>query len=145
MYPEPTVGALVFRDGKLFLMKSPKWHGKFTVPGGHVELGEKLEEALKREIKEETNMEISDIAFLQVQEFIFGEEFTKKKHFIFLDYVCQGRGEVVLNNEGTEYVWVNPEKALELDLEPYTRETIEFFLKQARTQNISHESSLRSA
>lgn len=52
-YPEPTVGALILNlQGQLFLMKSPKWRGKYVVPGGHVELGESLEEALRREIKE---------------------------------------------------------------------------------------------
>ena len=36
-YPEPTVGALIFDpDGRLFLMKSHKWAGKYVVPGGHV-------------------------------------------------------------------------------------------------------------
>jgi nucleoside triphosphatase len=43
-YPEPTVGALIFDPaGRLFLMRSHKWAGKYVVPGGHVELGETLE------------------------------------------------------------------------------------------------------
>lgn len=47
-FPEPTVGALIFNpEGKVLLMKSHKWHHKYVLPGGHVELGEKLEEALR--------------------------------------------------------------------------------------------------
>ena len=71
-FPEPTVGAFIFNpQGKLFLMKSHKWKNKYVVPGGHVELGEKLKEALKREVKEVTGLEIYDIKPLNIQEFIF--------------------------------------------------------------------------
>ncbi len=57
--PEPTVGALIFNpQGKLFLVKSYKWGNKYTIPGGHIELGENIKQALKREIKEETGMDI---------------------------------------------------------------------------------------
>ena len=52
-YPEPTVGALIFNaEGKLFLMQSHKWKGKYVMPGGHIELGERMLDALKREVKE---------------------------------------------------------------------------------------------
>ena len=85
-YPEPTCGALIFNPaGKIFLMKSHKWKDKYVIPGGHIELGEKMEDALKREIKEETGLDVFDIEFLFFQEFIFGEEFVKKRHFIFFD------------------------------------------------------------
>ena len=125
-YPEPTVGALIFNQGgKVFLMTSPKWKGKYVIPGGHIELGETIEQDLKREIKEETNLDIFDIKFITLQEFIFGEEFHKKKHFIFLDYACKTEDtEVILDKEGSEYVWVTIKEALKLSIEPYTRTTI---------------------
>lgn len=126
LYPEPTVGALIFnKEGKVFLMSSPKWKGKYVIPGGHVELGESIEQALKREIKEETNLDIHDIEFIMFQEFIFGEEFHEKKHFIFLDHICKAEdGEIILDKEGSNYVWVDIDKALELPLEFYTRKLI---------------------
>ena len=126
-YPEPVVGALIFnQEDKIFLMTSPKWQGKYSLAGGHIEVGEIIEEAIKREIKEETNLDIFDIQFLMVQECIFSEEFYKKKHFIFLDYICKTKGaEATLDEkEGTEYIWVTIDEALELDLNPYTRNTI---------------------
>jgi len=125
-YPEPTVGALIFnQENKIFLMTSTKWKGKYVIPGGHIELGEKIEQALKREIKEETNLEIFDIKFIGLQEFIFGEEFHEKKHFIFLDYACKTKdNNVILNKEGSEYVWVAIKEALKLPIEPYTINTI---------------------
>jgi nucleoside triphosphatase len=131
-FPEPTVGALVFNpEGKTFLMKSHKWKGKWIIPGGHIELGETIEEALKREIKEETGLDIFDMVFVGMQEFVFGKEFWKKKHFIFLNYACRTKTkEVVLDSEGQEFTWVAPKEALELDTDPYTRHLIEDFLKK---------------
>ena len=48
-YPEPTVGGLVFDpDGRLLLVRSPKWLGKLVIPGGHIEMGETMEQALTK-------------------------------------------------------------------------------------------------
>ncbi|ADL12770.1 NUDIX hydrolase [Acetohalobium arabaticum DSM 5501] len=53
-YPEPTVGAVIFNpDDEILLCKSNKWDNKYVIPGGHIELGERMEKALIREIKEE--------------------------------------------------------------------------------------------
>ena len=125
-YPEPTVGALILNEeNKIFLMTSPKWKGKHVMPGGHIELGETIEQALKREIKEETNLDIFDIKFITLQEFIFGEEFHEKKHFIFLDYACKTKSaDVILNKEGSDYLWITIDEALKLPIEPYTRTII---------------------
>lgn len=131
-FPEPTVGALIFNpEGKIFLMKSHKWLGKYVIPGGHIELGETMENSLRREIQEETGLYIFGIKFLFSQEFIFDKAFWKKRHFIFFDFVCKTRSlKVTLNSEGQEYVWVTVDEALKLPLEPYTKETIKVFLKQ---------------
>ena len=131
-YPEPTVGALIFnRNGELFLMKSHKWRDKYVIPGGHIELGETAEQALKREVKEETNLDIYDIKFIRMQEFIFGKAFWKKRHFIFLDYACKtGSKKVKLNSEAQEFVWVSIKEALKLPIEPYTRMAVEACIRK---------------
>ena len=56
-FPEPTVGVFIFNQiGELLLLKSHKWPGKYVVPGGHVELGERLADTAIREAKEETGL-----------------------------------------------------------------------------------------
>ena len=131
-YPEPTVGALIFnKRGKLLLVKSHKWKGKYVIPGGHIELGETAEQALKREVKEETGLEISNIKFVQLQEFIFDKHFWKKRHFIFLDYSGKTSSKKVkLNDEGQEFVWVSIKEALKLPIEPHTRSAIEACIRK---------------
>ena len=131
-YPEPTVGALIFNpEGKLFLMRSHKWRGKYVIPGGHIELGERIEAALRREIKEETNLDVYNIEFLIFQEFVFDDTFWRKGHFIFFDHVCKVDSDnVKLNEEAEGYVWVSVEEALKLPIEPYTRVAIEAYLKK---------------
>ena len=129
-YPEPVVGALIFSRNRILLIKSHKWRNKYAIPGGHIELGEKVEEALKREIREETGLSVYDIEFICFQEFVFDEVFWKKRHFIFLDFACKTDStEVKLNSEGQEFKWVALDEALKLDIEPYTRRTIEEYLK----------------
>jgi nucleoside triphosphatase len=134
IYPEPTVGALILNgEGELFLMRSHKWRGRYVVPGGHVELGERLQEALRREIKEETALDIRDVEFLQYQEFVFDDAFWKRRHFIFFDFVCHTDStDVRLNDEAQEYVWVTPEAALEMAVEPYTIKAIQTYLARRR-------------
>ena len=131
-FPEPTVGALIFNpEGKILLVKSHKWRDRYTLVGGHIELGEKMEDALKREVKEETGLDIYDIEFILFQEFIFDKAFWKKRHFIFLDYACKTKTKkVTLNSEGQEYVWVSHKKALKLPIDSYTRKTINEYSKK---------------
>lgn len=112
------------------MIKSHKWHDKYQIPGGHVELGERMEDAVKREIKEETGLDVHDIRFLQVQENVYDDAFYKKKHFIFLDYSAKTDAtDVTLNEEGQEYVWVTLQDALKLPVHKFARKTLEFALK----------------
>ncbi len=129
-YPEPTVGAVIVNaGGKLLLTKSHKWRDRYVIPGGHIELGESMEQALRREIKEETGLDIFDIRFLGFQEFIHDAAFWKRRHFIFFDFTCRtDTSEVVLNDEAQSYVWVSCAEALTLPVEPYTAKTIKTYI-----------------
>lgn len=127
IFPEPTVGVFIFNlADELLLLQSHKWPGKYVVPGGHVELGETLEQAAIREAKEETGLDIYDLKFIMFQQFIHDPAFWKRRHFIFFDYACRTDSlEVNLNEEAQEHVWVRLEAALNLPLDSYTRASIE--------------------
>lgn len=132
IFPEPTVGAFIFNQkGELLLLQSHKWPGRYVVPGGHVELGERLEEAVAREAKEETGLNVYAVEFINFQQFIYDPAFWKKRHFIFFDFACKtDRTDVQLNDEAEGYVWVEPRQALTMDLDTYTRRSLEEYLQK---------------
>jgi nucleoside triphosphatase len=129
-FPEPTVGIFIFnQQGELLLLQSHKWPGAYVVPGGHVELGERLEETAVREAKEETGLDIYDLEFIHFQQFIYDPAFWKKRHFIFFDFAARTDStKVVLNDEAQDYIWIDPQEALGLSLDSYTRLSIEKYI-----------------
>ncbi len=130
-YPEPTVGGLIVnRKGEVLLCRSEKWMEKYTIPGGHIELGEGIEEALKREVKEEVGLDVEPLRLLLMQEAIYSGEFYKRRHFIFLDYLCRTRTSRVRidNKEIQSYLWVKPKDALQMPIDAFTRRLLKEYL-----------------
>jgi nucleoside triphosphatase len=132
-YPEATVGALIVNDKReVLLVRSSKWGVKYTVPGGHIELGERAEDAIVREVKEETGLDCTAEDLLIVQQAIYPKDYYKHEHYIFMDYVCKATSsEVKLDGrELQSFIWVLPEDALKLDLEEYTRRFVFKYLEK---------------
>ncbi len=131
-FPHPTVGALIFNpEGKLLLVRTHKFHDKYVVPGGHIEVGEKMTDALIREAKEETGLDIYDLEFIFFQEFIQDDSFWKNMHFIFFDFACKTDStEVILNDEAQSFIWVTLEEALALPIDSYTGNAIRELIKK---------------
>jgi ADP-ribose pyrophosphatase YjhB (NUDIX family)/phosphoglycolate phosphatase-like HAD superfamily hydrolase len=123
-HPVCTVGALVFNAaGEALMVRTQKWSGLWGIPGGKIKFGETSREALRREIKEETNLEIGEIEFVMAQDCIESKEFYREAHFVLLNYTCRVAGlcEVRLNDEAQEFRWVPPEQALQMQLNQPTR------------------------
>lgn len=121
--PVATVGALI-QDGlgKLLMVKTHKWGHRWGIPGGKIKRGESSEHALRREILEETNLEVEKLRFVMVQDCIDSKEFLRQEHFLLLNYVVRRRsGDVVLNDEAEDFRWVSVAEALALDLNQPTR------------------------
>ena len=85
--PKVGIGVIVNKDGKILLGKRLNSHGKGTwsFPGGHLEFGESWEECAKREVIEETNLNITNLKFHAVTNDIFDKE---NKHYITLFMTC---------------------------------------------------------
>jgi len=116
-------------------MRSPKWK-TYTIPGGHIDFGETMVAAVKREIKEEVGLDIYDLEKLNTQECIFPEGFYKKSHFIFTDFSAKTKGEPKLDQEeATSFVWVTPEEGLRISHE-YVKDTIKAWMKKHDTNRV---------
>ena len=75
------VGVFVFKDGKFLMQKRQGSHGEgsWSLPGGHLEFGESFEETAKREVKEESNLNIKNVRFGAVTNDHFVDE---HKHYV---------------------------------------------------------------
>lgn len=117
--PVATVGALIFDpDERVLMIRTHKWSNLWGIPGGKIKRDESSEAAVRREIKEETNLDVSDIRFVLVQDCIRSPEFYKDAHFVLLNYTCRCgvAPDVVLNEEAQEFRWLPFEESFHLAL-----------------------------
>jgi phosphoglycolate phosphatase-like HAD superfamily hydrolase/ADP-ribose pyrophosphatase YjhB (NUDIX family) len=123
-HPVCTVGALIFNAaGQALMVRTQKWSGLWGIPGGKIKFGEASVEALRREIQEETNLQVEEIEFVLAQDCVRSREFYREAHFVLLNYTCRAAGpcDVRLNEEAQEFRWVWPEEALQMELNQPTR------------------------
>ena len=117
-YPERpflAVSAAIVRDGKVLVVRRarPPAQDLFTLPGGVVETGETLTEAVMREVREETQLEIEPVALAGYREVVVRDESGRvERHFVILCFAARCvSGEPVLNEELAELRWLNPGKS----------------------------------
>ena len=90
----PSVYAVMLRDEQALLMTN-RTTGKFAFPGGGIELGERMEDALRRELREEAGIEMEILRFLQFREhFFYYDPKDLTLHSFMFYYLCQACGEV---------------------------------------------------
>ena len=133
--PVATVGALIENEqGRYLMVRTHKWGHRWGIPGGKIERGEQSEAALQREIREETGLEIREARFVMVQDCIDSEEFQRPEHFLLLNYHARSRpGQVILNDEAEEFLWVTAEEAAAMDLNRPTRVLLEAVVATRQT------------
>lgn len=146
--PSIVTGVFVFnKKGEILLIRAPKWEGMLTLPGGHLDVGESLEESVVREVKEETGLDVKNIEFVKIDEFINHKKFVKGlRHLVAITYkaeVSDEGQEIVLNEEGTEYFWFKPEEAVKRDdIGEHNIETIKNnFIKKDKKKMFSKKCS----
>ncbi len=131
-------GLIKNKEGKYLICKMPEdrgvYPGQWAIPGGGLDEGEKMEEALKREIREEVGLEVEKIKELRFQDDVRikikpGKK-PEKLYMIHLVFVCAAVSkEVKMNEEFEGYAWVSLDEGLEYDLNEPTRITLELMRK----------------
>lgn len=131
------VGPIIYNEeGKIFLMKSPKWNS-WIVPGGEIKEGETEEEALRREIREELGIELDEIRKVGEKIKLPSSDFKDEKvKFIFIDFFAKAlQTEITPNEEISEYGWFTIESALNLHLLDTTRSLINQYVEYKKNFN----------
>jgi 8-oxo-dGTP diphosphatase len=110
--PVLAVSAAVIRGGKVLVVRRarPPAVGVYTLPGGGVEVGETLVDAIRREVREETALDIDPIALAGYRE-VIGRDAggAVDRHFVILPFAARWiAGEPALNEELSEAHWLEP-------------------------------------
>jgi 8-oxo-dGTP diphosphatase len=110
--PFLAVSAAIVRDGKILVVRRARApaHGLYTLPGGVVEVGETLVEAVAREVREETGMTVEPVALAGFREAVARDAQDRvERHFVILCFAARWQaGEPVLNEELDEARWLDP-------------------------------------
>ncbi len=118
-HPQVGVGGVVLSDQRVLLIRRGKQPlvGRWSIPGGTVEWGETLEQALVREMAEETGLEVEPQELLTVFDWIEREGDRVVFHYVIADYLCRClSGTARAGSDALEVRWVGPEELEQLDL-----------------------------
>lgn len=139
--PEVVTGTYVLDPkDRLLLTKTYKWGDQWIIPGGHVELGEKIFECAKRETMEEVGLAVEPEGVLVIAEDIFPDAFHKRKHFIYFEVICR-TSDTDVKPDGREIQqcgWFGLEEALILVKEPVLKRTISTYMEQKKRGKIEY-------
>ena len=120
--PQIAVGAVVLRNEEILMIQRGQEPGQglWSIPGGRVEHGEYLVDALKREVKEETGLDVEVGEMLGILE-VIGDP-----HYVILDFVARvvGAGDPVVGGDAAAVSWVPLDEVEQLECTPRFVETL---------------------
>ena len=126
--PVCAVGAIVFRGDAVLLIQrgKPPAQGKWSIPGGAVRLGETLEDAVIRELREEVKLEVRPVGVGKVIDRIYTDSEGKiAYHYVIIDYVCEaGTGQPQAGSDASDAGFFEVEKLDGMDMTEGTAEVI---------------------
>lgn len=118
------VGAVVVKEGRALVVRraTEPLRGEWSIPGGMLELGEKLREGIAREVREETGLEVEVGEVLDVFDSIFPDsEGRMQYHYVLIDFLCSPvAGEVCASSDVSDARWVTGHEAGELHMKAAT-------------------------
>ncbi len=124
------------KEKEILLVKTHKWGNRYSIVGGKVRRSERLQQALLREVREETKLNGIVGAHICTFDQIKNSGYYKGGiQHIFVDNIVSVKSKkVTLNEEAQDYIWALPSEALQhLDIEPNARATVEFYNSQLQT------------
>jgi ADP-ribose pyrophosphatase YjhB (NUDIX family) len=113
-HPVVGVGAVVVRDHKALIIKrahEPR-KGEWSLPGGLLELGESLQDAVRREVKEETNLDVAAGPIIDTFDRVHRDAAGRiRYHFVIVDFVCwSDDGDAVAGSDAEAVAWVTADE-----------------------------------
>jgi mutator protein MutT len=135
------VGGVVIADGKVLLVRraSEPLRGQWSLPGGGVELGETLEDGVRRELREETGLEVRIVEMVEAFERIVRDEAGRiRYHFVLVDYLCEPvAGEARAGSDVLDVAWATRDSLACFELPPKATSVIEkaFALTERRSRS----------
>lgn len=122
------VGAIVVHEGRALVVRraTEPLKGEWSIPGGVLELGEKLREGVAREVLEETGLEVEAGEVLEVFDSIIADPDGKTQyHYVLIDFLCRVKeGELKAGSDVSEARWVCVEDLGELGVREWTVDVI---------------------
>jgi ADP-ribose pyrophosphatase len=124
-WPIPSVHAITFREGKVLLARRahPPSEGRWSVPGGMIELGETIQNAAQRELHEECGVEIETDEVVNVADnIVLNESGRIRFHYVVIYLLAHHvSGEAHPNSDVSEVRWVTARELSTLDMHPLAR------------------------
>jgi ADP-ribose pyrophosphatase len=137
------VGAIIISDGQILLekRKNEPGKGKWSIPGGKVDLGETARQTVIREVKEETGLEVETPKLIDVVDNVTRDSDGKiEYHFVIIDYFVKLKGGILkAADDADELQWVPLDDAEKYDLTKTFRE----FLKRNKEKLRKFDSRMR--
>lgn len=120
LQPMVGVGGVIVSSGRALLIKrgSPPLEGQWSIPGGLLETGETLMEGVRRELLEETGIEVRPLDLIEVFERIELDGSGKARyHYVVLDYFCEAiGGDARAGSDVTHVAWATAEELAQYSL-----------------------------
>jgi 8-oxo-dGTP diphosphatase len=139
--PVVGVGGVVIRDGRTLLIRrgSPPLMGEWSIPGGRLDLGETIPEGIKRELKEETGIDVRVVELIEVFERIFRDSDGRiQYHFVIVDYLCEyGEGEACAGSDVTDTAWASESELVRYSLTETATRVIRRAFKLAASRDLA--------